>query len=132
MSEHGQRPSDVADKYILRLPDGMRAELKEAARQAGRTLNAEIVMRLQESFLPRPFPQSIEHFHEMFERMASQVEAVHKWALERPGRTVQGEINEQRAERRANRLLSGEEPSAPASTSGRRMPAKSQTKKRGA
>lgn len=34
------------DKYIVRLPDGMRDQLKAAAKANGRSLNAEIVHRL--------------------------------------------------------------------------------------
>lgn len=37
------------DQYMLRLPDGMREELKELAAKNGRSLNAEIVLRLRES-----------------------------------------------------------------------------------
>lgn len=43
-------PSDVADKYLLRLPDGMRDQLKNAAKASGRSMNAEIVARLQSTF----------------------------------------------------------------------------------
>lgn len=43
-------PSDAADKYVLRFPDGMRDRLKQAAAANNRTLNAEIVARLQRSF----------------------------------------------------------------------------------
>lgn len=39
-----------ADKYIVRFPDGMRDQLQAAARGHNRTLNAEIVSRLQDSF----------------------------------------------------------------------------------
>ncbi len=39
-----------ADKYIIRFPDGMRDRLKEEAKTNNRTLNAEIVARLQNSF----------------------------------------------------------------------------------
>ncbi|WP_182422310.1 Arc family DNA-binding protein [Aureimonas sp. ME7] len=35
------------DKYTLRLPDGMRGKLKEAAQSANRSLNAEIIHRLE-------------------------------------------------------------------------------------
>lgn len=46
-------PQD-ADKYIVRFPDGMRDQLKNAAKSNNRTLNAEIVARLQDSFyVPR-------------------------------------------------------------------------------
>lgn len=44
-------PSDAADKYVLRFPDGMRDRLKQAAAANNRTLNAEIVKRLEESFV---------------------------------------------------------------------------------
>lgn len=43
-------PSDAADKYVLRFPDGMRERLKQAAAVNNRTLNAEIVARLSASF----------------------------------------------------------------------------------
>ncbi|MBD9402096.1 Arc family DNA-binding protein [Comamonas sp. CMM02] len=39
-----------SDKFMLRLPDGMRDRLKEVAKSNNRTLNAEIVARLDESF----------------------------------------------------------------------------------
>lgn len=44
-------PKDVAqpqDKYVLRLPDGMRDRIKAAAELNGRSMNAEIVARLTE------------------------------------------------------------------------------------
>lgn len=43
-------PSTLAEKYIVRFPDGMRARLHEAARANNRTLNAEILARLERSF----------------------------------------------------------------------------------
>lgn len=43
-------PSDAADKYVVRFPDGMRDQIAEAAKAAGRSMNAEIVLRLQQSF----------------------------------------------------------------------------------
>ncbi|MGQ4272605.1 Arc family DNA-binding protein [Terrihabitans sp. B22-R8] len=36
------------DKYVLRLPDGMRDHLKEAAAENGRSMNAEIIARLED------------------------------------------------------------------------------------
>lgn len=39
-----------SDKFMLRLPDGMRDRLKDAAKANNRTLNAEIVARLERSF----------------------------------------------------------------------------------
>jgi hypothetical protein len=44
-----QYPSDKQDKFMLRLPDGMRALLKDLAKNNARSLNAEIVKRLEDS-----------------------------------------------------------------------------------
>lgn len=43
-------PSDTADKVLVRMPDGMRDQLKAAAKASNRTMNAEIIARLQASF----------------------------------------------------------------------------------
>lgn len=40
-------PSRTADQFVIRLPDGMRDRLKEAAHANGRSMNSEIVSRLQ-------------------------------------------------------------------------------------
>jgi hypothetical protein len=42
-------PSDLAEKFVLRLPDGMRDEIAKAAKANGRSMNSEIVARLQRS-----------------------------------------------------------------------------------
>lgn len=47
-----QYPSDKQDQFMLRLPDGMRDGLKKAAEENRRSMNAEIVARLEESFSP--------------------------------------------------------------------------------
>lgn len=44
------RKPQAEDKYIIRFPNGMRDHLKEAAKVNNRTLNAEIVARLERSF----------------------------------------------------------------------------------
>lgn len=36
------------DKYVLRLPDGMRDRIKKEAERSGRSMNAEIVQRLED------------------------------------------------------------------------------------
>lgn len=38
------------DQYMLRLPDGMRDQIKAAAEANNRSMNAEIVARLTDSF----------------------------------------------------------------------------------
>jgi predicted HicB family RNase H-like nuclease len=42
-------PSDKQAQFMLRLPDGMRERLKETAAENGRSMNAEIVERLEAS-----------------------------------------------------------------------------------
>lgn len=41
-----------SDQFMLRLPDGMREHIKAAADLSGRSMNAEIIARLDESFNP--------------------------------------------------------------------------------
>lgn len=43
-------PSDEADKFMLRLPHGVRERIAALAKESGRSMNAEIVARLQSSF----------------------------------------------------------------------------------
>lgn len=44
------RAPQTADKFIVRLPDGMRDRLSAAARSNGRSMTAELVHRLEASF----------------------------------------------------------------------------------
>lgn len=49
-------PSQQQDRFIVRLPDGMRDRIKAAAERNNRSMNAEIVAALEEKFpKPRPF-----------------------------------------------------------------------------
>lgn len=52
-------PSTELDKYMLRLPDGMRMRLKSEAQRNNRSLNAEIVYRLGLTVAPlnEPLPR---------------------------------------------------------------------------
>jgi hypothetical protein len=43
-------PSERQERFIVRLPDGMRDQIAEAAKSNNRTMNAEVVSRLQKSF----------------------------------------------------------------------------------
>ncbi|MDM5178490.1 Arc family DNA-binding protein [Massilia sp. DJPM01] len=43
-------PSEVLDRYIVRLPDGMRDQIARAAEKNGRSMNSEIVARLAFTF----------------------------------------------------------------------------------
>lgn len=46
----GRPPSPDQDKFIIRLPDGMRDQIKAAAEASGRSMTAEIVARLRLTF----------------------------------------------------------------------------------
>jgi hypothetical protein len=46
-------PSDVADKFMLRLPEGMRDRITAAARANQRSINAEIISTLELAY-PEP------------------------------------------------------------------------------
>lgn len=48
----GDFPSSKQDQFVLRFPDGMRDTIKEAADESGRSMNAEIIARLEASFDP--------------------------------------------------------------------------------
>jgi hypothetical protein len=43
-------PSDKQDQYMVRFPDDMRDRLKKAAKDNTRSLNSEIIARLERSF----------------------------------------------------------------------------------
>lgn len=45
-------PSQTADRFLLRLPEGMRARIAESAAANNRTITKEMVLRLQASFEP--------------------------------------------------------------------------------
>lgn len=45
-------PGRGSDQFVVRFPDGMRDRIAEAAKAAGRSMNAEIVARLDASFSP--------------------------------------------------------------------------------
>lgn len=46
----GRIPSRGSDQFNLRLPEGMRDRLRDAAEANGRSMNAEIVARIEGSF----------------------------------------------------------------------------------
>lgn len=49
MSKPDQPPSRTADQFVVRLPDGMRDRIAQEAKSNNRSMNAEIVARLEES-----------------------------------------------------------------------------------
>ncbi|ULB09132.1 Arc family DNA-binding protein [Cereibacter azotoformans] len=47
-------PSELAERFQLRLPDGMRDRIKAAAEAKGRSMNAELVAVLMQNYPERP------------------------------------------------------------------------------
>ncbi|MGB3486653.1 MAG: Arc family DNA-binding protein [Xanthobacteraceae bacterium] len=58
-------PSQQQDRFIVRLPDGMRDRIKEAAEKNNRSMNAEIVAALEEKY-PAPEPFSFDLLNEKY------------------------------------------------------------------
>lgn len=87
-------PSQKLDQYIVRLPDGMRDRLKSAAEGHKRSMNAEIVDRLDRSFFEdtenkflvqlasRPFDEALP------KGLAARIQA----SAEKNGRDVREEL----------------------------------------
>lgn len=55
MADRDPYPSEKQDRFIVRLPDGMRDRIKAAAEAHNRSMNAEIVATLEEKY-PAPAP----------------------------------------------------------------------------
>jgi len=91
-----KKPLQPQDKYVLRLPDGMRDRIAAAARANGRSMNAEIISTLEDTYPPdrtiedtiyfakqilseyaevRDFPR-LRELREMLAELVQQLEAV--------------------------------------------------------
>lgn len=73
-------PSQSQDKFIVRFPDGMRDRIKHAAQKNGRSMNAEIVNRLERSFgeLEVHHIRSISHGGDGIENLALVTSQEHR------------------------------------------------------
>lgn len=54
-----KRPGQGSDQFMVRLPDGMRDEIAKQAQQNGRSMNAEIIARLDFSFSELLSPEGL-------------------------------------------------------------------------
>lgn len=69
-------PSDLADKFMLRMPDGMRDRIAEAAKVNGRSMNAEIVHRLSESFAETAMqPQALRELRGILASLLKEIDS---------------------------------------------------------
>lgn len=53
MAENDKYPSELAERFQIRLPAGLRDRIKAYAEKNGRSMNTEIVRALEEAF-PKP------------------------------------------------------------------------------
>ncbi len=69
-------PSELKDRFILRLPQGMRDLIAEEAKARGRSMNAEFIARLQESFEPAPPSADAEAAQELADSREQTIRAM--------------------------------------------------------
>ncbi|MHC3938895.1 Arc family DNA-binding protein [Paenochrobactrum sp. BZR 201-1] len=62
-----KKPIQPQDKYVLRLPDGLRDRIKDRASLTGRSMNTEIVRVLEKEF-PEPMnlDSQLQHLLDLF------------------------------------------------------------------
>ncbi|MEQ9721307.1 Arc family DNA-binding protein [Yersinia alsatica] len=65
------KPVSAQDKFMLRLPDGMREAIAERAKKNGRSMNSEIVQILGEEVYQVNQPD--DEFDRMFEFVISEI-----------------------------------------------------------
>ena len=59
MAPRQKYPSETADKFLMRLPDGLRMRIKAAARRNSRSMNSEIVATLAAAYPALSEPEAI-------------------------------------------------------------------------
>jgi len=78
-------PSQLAERFQIRMPDGLRDRIAEAAKANSRSMNSEIVARLEDSFGdktltligdPEGFFVSAVKQREMTEQLIAKAEAL--------------------------------------------------------
>lgn len=78
-------PSDTQDKFMLRLPDGMRDRVRAAAEANNRSMNAEIVATLEERYPPpiqsNELTRLLRHQGELFDRIMDEHDSSQREAL---------------------------------------------------
>ena len=68
--------SRTADKFVVRLPDGMREHIAEVARQHHRSMNSEIINDQQMDSLSHPERELLLRFREMTRRQQNALLAL--------------------------------------------------------
>lgn len=73
------------DRYMLRLPDGMRDRIKAAAETNNRSMNAELVATLEEKYPAPPPDAEAEKLAAIFEALShsAQKQFVNKYVMKK-------------------------------------------------
>lgn len=76
----GAQAKKGPDKFNLRMPPGMRERVKKAKDKNGRSMNSELIARLETSFdfEPAELLSMIEQLKMTVERLTKSVDAVNK------------------------------------------------------
>ncbi len=65
--------SRTADKFVVRLPDGMRDRVADVARQNHRSMNSEIIDRLEQSLLAEELKAELTRAYRVIDRLLQNV-----------------------------------------------------------
>ena len=74
----GMTDRHQAQAYPLRLPADLKAKVEEAAAASGRSLNAEIIARLESTFLSPEESMSVAEMREILKSLQRDVKAIKK------------------------------------------------------
>ncbi|RVT80197.1 Arc family DNA-binding protein [Agrobacterium sp. CNPSo 2736] len=69
------------DKYVLRLPDGMRERIKYEADRYGRSMNAEIIHRLESTLIHSP--EKVQELKWEAEEQAAEISELEQTIVEK-------------------------------------------------
>ncbi len=75
MARRTPAPSEVQDRFIIRFPDGLRAKIEAASDLNNRSINAEIIARLLQSFDPA---SASSHEADMTNKLADHEDRISK------------------------------------------------------
>jgi hypothetical protein len=76
MTEKPKPPSRTADQFVIRLPEGMRESIAAAAKNNNRSMNAEIIARIAQTFGPSDLDTRIN------DAVESKLSTMEKWLTE--------------------------------------------------
>jgi hypothetical protein len=65
-----------SDQFILRFPDGMRDQIAKLATANGRSMNAEIIDRLEKSMAEMTIETGMKIFGDLVAQMSDRMESV--------------------------------------------------------